>query len=77
MINDCQVEAEMLRQRFKGLSHEGNRLQKDNARIWEELQKARAVGDSSHRPIHTRFVHIRIWTKKPYLVSISKIKYKH
>jgi len=41
MIMDCQNEAEMLRSRFKNLNDEGGRLQKDNARIWEELQKAR------------------------------------
>jgi hypothetical protein len=43
MIQDCQVEAEMLRQRFKSLTDEGTRYQKDNARIWDDLQKARLV----------------------------------
>lgn len=40
-IADAQSELEMLRARWKQLTDEEKRLNTDNARIWEELQKAR------------------------------------
>ncbi|KJH42071.1 intermediate filament protein [Dictyocaulus viviparus] len=40
-IADAQNELEMLRARWKQLCDEEKRLNNDNARIWEELQKAR------------------------------------
>ncbi|KAF8362398.1 ifb-1, partial [Pristionchus pacificus] len=40
-IADAQNELEMLRARWKQLTEEEKRLNSDNARIWEELQKAR------------------------------------
>ncbi|CAD6193756.1 unnamed protein product [Caenorhabditis auriculariae] len=40
-IADAQSELEMLRARYKQLTEEEKRLNNDNARIWEELQKAR------------------------------------
>lgn len=42
-IDDAQSELEMLRARWKQLTDEEKRLNADNARIWEELQKARNV----------------------------------
>ena len=44
MITDAQSELEMLRARFKQLTDEEKRLNGDNARLWEELAKARNVG---------------------------------
>uniref|UniRef100_A0A1I7SW94 Intermediate filament tail domain protein n=1 Tax=Bursaphelenchus xylophilus TaxID=6326 RepID=A0A1I7SW94_BURXY len=41
MIADAQNELEMLRARWKQLTDEEKRLITDNARYWEELQKAR------------------------------------
>ncbi|EFO91433.1 hypothetical protein GCK72_006116 [Caenorhabditis remanei] len=41
-IADAQSELEMLRARYKQLTDEEKRLNGDNARIWEELQKARS-----------------------------------
>jgi hypothetical protein len=43
MIADAQNELEMLRSRWKQLSEEEKRLNADNARLWEELVKARNV----------------------------------
>jgi intermediate filament protein if len=40
-IADAQSELEMLRARWKQLTDEEKRLNGDNARLWEELQKAR------------------------------------
>uniref|UniRef100_A0AAF5PWS4 Intermediate filament protein B n=1 Tax=Wuchereria bancrofti TaxID=6293 RepID=A0AAF5PWS4_WUCBA len=40
-IDDAQSELEMLRARWRQLTDEEKRLNGDNARIWEELQKAR------------------------------------
>ncbi|KAK6734364.1 hypothetical protein RB195_017878 [Necator americanus] len=40
-IADAQNELEMLRARWKQLTDEEKRLNNDNARIWEDLQKAR------------------------------------
>ncbi|VDL76879.1 unnamed protein product [Nippostrongylus brasiliensis] len=40
-IADAQNELEMLRARWKQLCDEEKRLNNDNARIWEDLQKAR------------------------------------
>lgn len=42
-IDDAQSELEMLRARWRQLTDEEKRLNGDNARIWEELQKARNV----------------------------------
>lgn len=42
MIADAQNELEMLRARWKQLSDEEKRLNGDNARLWEELVKARS-----------------------------------
>lgn len=42
MIAEAQAEAEMLRARFKSLTGEQNRLNNDNARLYDDLQKARA-----------------------------------
>lgn len=42
-IDDAQSELEMLRARWRQLTEEEKRLNGDNARIWEELQKARNV----------------------------------
>ncbi|KIH57869.1 intermediate filament tail domain protein, partial [Ancylostoma duodenale] len=42
-IADAQNELEMLRARWKQLTDEEKRLNNDNARIWEDLQKARNV----------------------------------
>uniref|UniRef100_A0A915E2N4 IF rod domain-containing protein n=1 Tax=Ditylenchus dipsaci TaxID=166011 RepID=A0A915E2N4_9BILA len=41
MIADAQSELEMLRARWKQLTDEEKRLNGDNARLWEELAKAR------------------------------------
>ncbi|CAJ0963669.1 unnamed protein product, partial [Mesorhabditis belari] len=41
-IADAQNELEMLRARWKQLNDEEKRLNNDNGRLWEELQKARA-----------------------------------
>ncbi|CAJ0581350.1 unnamed protein product, partial [Mesorhabditis spiculigera] len=41
-IADAQNELEMLRARYKQLTDEEKRLNGDNTRLWEELQKARA-----------------------------------
>ena len=46
MIADAQNELEMLRARWKQLSDEEKRLNGDNARLWEELVKARSVSHS-------------------------------
>lgn len=46
MIADAQNELEMLRARWKQLTDEEKRLISDNARYWEELQKARNVSNS-------------------------------
>lgn len=40
-INDSNAEIGLLRQRFKSLGDELSRLNKDNGRLWDELQKAR------------------------------------
>ncbi|VDK75650.1 unnamed protein product, partial [Anisakis simplex] len=40
-IEDAQSELEMLRARWRQLTDEEKRLNGDNARIWDELQKAR------------------------------------
>ncbi|VDO58861.1 unnamed protein product, partial [Haemonchus placei] len=40
-IADAENELEMLRARWKQLTDEEKRLNNDNARIWEDLQKAR------------------------------------
>lgn len=40
-VEDAQSELEMLRARWRQLTDEEKRLNSDNARIWEELQKAR------------------------------------
>jgi predicted nuclease with TOPRIM domain len=45
-IAEGQAEAEMLRSRFKSLTDEQKRLNVDNTRIWDELQKARTVCDN-------------------------------
>ncbi|KAL1244095.1 Intermediate filament protein [Trichinella spiralis] len=42
MINDSETEINMLRQRYKNLGDELNKYNKDNARFWDELQKARS-----------------------------------
>ncbi|KAI1727251.1 intermediate filament protein [Ditylenchus destructor] len=42
MIADAQSELEMLRARWKQLTDEEKRLNGDNARLWEELAKARS-----------------------------------
>lgn len=42
LIADAQNELDMLRARWKQLTDEEKRLITDNARYWEELQKARA-----------------------------------
>lgn len=42
LIADAKAEVEMLRQRFRSLNDEQGRLGTDNARIWDELQKARS-----------------------------------
>jgi intermediate filament protein if len=42
MIADCKAEAELLRQCYKILNDEMNRLNGDNAKIWDDLQKARS-----------------------------------
>ncbi|KAK6008877.1 intermediate filament protein [Ostertagia ostertagi] len=60
-IADAENELEMLRARWKQLTDEEKSLNNDNARIWEDLQKAR--NDSSH--------------EETMAVSISKTKYKH
>jgi len=41
MIADAKNELEMLRARWKQLTDEEKRLNADNSRLWEELQKAR------------------------------------
>lgn len=43
MIADAQSELEMLRARWKQLTDEEKRLNADNSRLWEELEKARNV----------------------------------
>lgn len=43
MISDEQSELEMLRARWKQMVDEEKRLNADNARLWEELEKARNV----------------------------------
>lgn len=40
-IGDASAEINLLRQRFKSLGDELSRLNKDNGRLWDELQKAR------------------------------------
>jgi intermediate filament protein if len=42
LINEANSEAEMLRNRFKQLSGERDRYERENAVRWEELQKARS-----------------------------------
>jgi hypothetical protein len=42
-IADAQSELEMLRARWKQLTDEEKRLIGDNARLWDELTKARNV----------------------------------
>jgi regulator of replication initiation timing len=49
MIAEAQAEAEMLRARFKSLTNEQNRLNNDNARIYDDLQKARTVRHTQSR----------------------------
>ncbi|VDP18888.1 unnamed protein product [Soboliphyme baturini] len=41
-IVDAESEINLLRQRFKSLGDEMNRYNKDNSRLWDELQKARS-----------------------------------
>jgi intermediate filament protein if len=41
-VADANAEIDLLRQRFKSLNDEHARYSRDNNRIWEELQKARA-----------------------------------
>lgn len=40
-VGDASAEISLLRQRFKSLGDELSRLNKDNGRLWDELQKAR------------------------------------
>lgn len=40
-VGDASAEINLLRQRFKSLGDELSRLNKDNGRLWDELQKAR------------------------------------
>uniref|UniRef100_A0A915IRT5 IF rod domain-containing protein n=1 Tax=Romanomermis culicivorax TaxID=13658 RepID=A0A915IRT5_ROMCU len=40
-IGDANAEIHLLRQRFKSLGDELSRLNKDNTKLWDELQKAR------------------------------------
>jgi len=43
MIADAQSELEMLRARWKQLTDEEKRFTGDNARLWDDLTKARNV----------------------------------
>ncbi|KFD56334.1 hypothetical protein M514_02789 [Trichuris suis] len=42
MITDAETEIKLLRQRFRNVSDEMSRYSKDNAKFWDELQKARS-----------------------------------
>jgi len=65
-IGDANAEIGLLRQRFKSLGDELSRLNKDNGRLWDELQKARGVSApapvaSPPFPAAPRF---RTWTRR-------------
>lgn len=55
-IEDAQSELEMLRARWRQLTEEEKRLNGDNARIWEELQKARNVSARSSLAIQIEII---------------------
>ncbi|CDW59793.1 muscle cell intermediate filament protein OV71 [Trichuris trichiura] len=48
MITDAETEIKLLRQRFRNVSDEMSRYSKDNAKFWDELQKARSVNLRRH-----------------------------
>lgn len=73
MIADAQNELEMLRARWKQLTDEEKRLIADNARYWEELQKARNVSGRPARPL-TRARLSRTWTRRRWAASTSRTR---
>ncbi|CAD5212111.1 unnamed protein product [Bursaphelenchus okinawaensis] len=71
MIADAQTELEMLRSRWKQLTDEEKRLISDNARYWEELQKAR--NDLDEETLGSIDFHYQVQTLKEELEFLRRV----